>query len=143
MSKLNKQKFISDLEAKCGREVVKITRQIIDFSANHSEDLSWGRGDEHGTMTFRCMSDMGLLPLFHINSDGNINLQINFLRNKEIPKMVLRDMVVKLESNLLREYDPEMYPVDSFEPIEDLFNTKSQVTKFLKTIEGCVYRLKQ
>jgi len=143
MSKWNKQSFISDLEEKCSREVVKTTRQLIDFSEKHSESLSWGRGEEHGTMTFRCMSDMGLLPLFHINSDGNINLQINFLRNKEIPKMVLRDMVVKLESNLLREYDTEMYPIDSFEPVEDLFNTKSQVIKFLKTIEGCVYRLKQ
>ena len=143
MSKWNKEKFIGDLEEKCSREVVKITGQIIDFSEKYSEHLSWGRGDEHGTMTFRCMSDMGLLPLFHINSDGNINLQINFLRNKEIPKMVLRDMVVKLESNLLREYDTEMYPVDSFEPVEDLFNTKSQVIIFLKTIEGCVYRLKQ
>ena len=143
MSKWNKQSFISDLEEKCSREVVKTSRQIIDFSEKHSENLSWGRGEDHGTMTFRCMSDMGLLPLFHINSDGNINLQINFLRNKNIPKMVLRDMVVKLESNLLREYDTEMYPIDSFEPVEDLFNTKSQVIKFLKTIEGCVYRLKQ
>jgi|TARA_B100001964_G_scaffold62015_1_gene70642 hypothetical protein len=143
MSKWSKQSFISDLEEKCSREVVKTTRKIIDFSEKHSENLSWGRGEDHGTMTFRCMSDMGLLPLFHINSDGNINLQINFLRNKNIPKMVLRDMVVKLESNLLREYDTEMYPIDSFEPVEDLFNTKSQVIKFLKTIEGCVYRLKQ
>ena len=143
MSKWNKQTFISDLEEKCSREVVKTIRKIIEFSEKYSENLSWGRGEEHGTMTFRCMSDMGLLPLFHINSDGNINLQINFLRNKEIPKMVLRDMVVKLESNLLREYDTEMYPIDSFEPVEDLFNTKSQVIKFLKTIEGCVYRLKQ
>ena len=143
MSKWNKQSFISDLEEKCSREVVKTIRKIIDFSEKHSENLSWGRGEDHGTMTFRCMSDMGLLPLFHINSDGNINLQINFLRSKNIPKMVLRDMVVKLESNLLREYDTEMYPIDSFEPVEDLFNTKSQVIKFLKTIEGCVYRLKQ
>jgi hypothetical protein len=143
MSKWSKQSFISDLEEKCSREVVKTIRKIIDFSEKYSENLSWGRGEEHGTMTFRCMSDMGLLPLFHINSDGNINLQINFLRNKNIPKMVLRDMVVKLESNLLREYDTEMYPIDSFEPVEDLFNTKSQVIKFLKTIEGCVYRLKQ
>ena len=143
MSKWSKQSFISDLEEKCSREVVKTIRKIIDFSEKYSENLSWGRGEVHGTMTFRCMSDMGLLPLFHINSDGNINLQINFLRNKNIPKMVLRDMVVKLESNLLREYDTEMYPIDSFEPVEDLFNTKSQVIKFLKTIEGCVYRLKQ
>jgi len=57
--------------------------------------------------------------------------------------MVLRDMIVKLESNFLMEYDPEMYPVDSFMSIEELFHTKSQVDKFLKTIEGCVYRLKQ
>jgi hypothetical protein len=57
--------------------------------------------------------------------------------------MVLRDMVVKLESNFMREYDTEMYPNDTFEPIEELFHTKSQITKFLKTIEGCAYRLKQ
>ncbi len=143
MPKWNKDKFIVDLESNCSREVVKTTKEIIKFSENHSDNLSWGRGADHGTMTFRCTSDVGLLPLFHINSEGDINLQINFLRNKDIPKMVLRDMVVKLESNFLIEYDTEMYPVDTFEPIEDLFHTKSQVTKFLKTIEGCVYRLKQ
>ena len=143
MSKWNKENFLSDLEENCSREVVKVTKEIIKFSEKYSEHISWGRGSEHGTMTFRCASDVGLLPLFHLNSEGNINLQIIFLRNKDIPKMVLRDMVVKLESNFLIEYDPEMYPVDSFEPIENLFHTKSQVTKFLKTIEGCVYRLKQ
>jgi|TARA_Y100000031_G_C8060033_1_gene310191 hypothetical protein len=143
MSKWNKEKFLIDLEENCSREVVKITKEIIKFSENNSEHLSWGRGSEHGTMTYRCFSDVGLLPLFHINSEGNINLQINFLRNKDIPKMVLRDMVVKLESNFMREYDTEMYPNDTFEPIEELFHTKSQITKFLKTIEGCAYRLKQ
>ena len=94
-------------------------------------------------MTFRCSSDIGDVPIFHLLSDGRINLQINFLRGKDLPKMVLRDMIVKLESNFLKEYDPEMYPTDTFVPIEELFHTKSQVEKFLKTIEGCVYRLKQ
>ena len=94
-------------------------------------------------MTFRCSSDIGDVPIFHLLSDGRINLQINFLRGKDLPKMVLRDMIVKLESNFLKEYDPEMYPIDTFVPIEELFHTKSQVEKFLKTIEGCVYRLKQ
>ena len=94
-------------------------------------------------MTFRCSSDVGDVPIFHLSSDGRVNLQINFLRGKDLPKMVLRDMIVKLESNFLMEYDPEMYPVDSFMSIEELFHTKSQVDKFLKTVEGCVYRLKQ
>jgi len=143
MSKWNKEKFLRDLEENCSREVVKVTKEIIKFSEKYSESLSWGRGAEHGTMTFRCFSDLGLLPLFLINSEGHINLRINYLRNKDIPKMVLRDMIVKLESNFLREYDVEMYPTDSFEPIEDLFHTKTQIIKFLKTIEGCAYRLKQ
>ena len=78
MTKWNKNSFISDLESNCSREVVKTTKEIIDFSEKYSDNLSWGRGLDHGTMTFRCMSDVGLLPLFHINSEGSINLQINF-----------------------------------------------------------------
>ena len=143
MAKWDKDSFLSDLQKNCNREVVKIGRQIIDFSEKQSSGLSWGRGSDHGTMTFRCSSDIGDVPIFHLLSDGRINLQINFLRGKDLPKMVLRDMIVKLESNFLKEYDPEMYPIDTFVPIEELFHTKSQVEKFLKTIEGCVYRLKQ
>ena len=143
MKKWNKNAFINDLKKNCNREVVKIGRQIIDFSEKHASALSWGRGVEHGTMTFRCSSDVGDVPVFHLSSDGRVNLQINFLRGKDLPKMVLRDMIVKLESNFLMEYDPEMYPIDSFVSIEELFHTKSQADKFLKTIEGCVYRLKQ
>ena len=143
MAKWDKDSFLSDLQKNCNREVVKIGRQIIEFSEKQASDLSWGRGSDHGTMTFRCSSDIGPVPIFHLLSDGRINLQINFLRGKDLPKMVLRDMIVKLESNFLKEYDPEMYPIDTFVPIEELFHTKSQVEKFLKTIEGCVYRLKQ
>jgi hypothetical protein len=143
MAKWNKESFIQDMQESCSRETARIGMQIIEFAEKLSDDLTWGRGNEHGTLTFRCESDYGLLPLFHFSSDGKINLQINFLRSKGLPQQVLRDMIVKLESNFLREYDPEAYPVDTFEPVESLFLTQRQVEKFLKTIEGCVYRLKQ
>jgi len=52
-------------------------------------------------------------------------------------------MVRKLESNFLRDYDAIMYDVDTFEPINELFFTSSQVEKFLNTMEGCCYRLRQ
>jgi len=35
------------------------------------------------------------------------------------------------------------YPSDVFVPIDELFHTENQVEKFLKTMEGCTYRLKQ
>lgn len=143
MSKWDKESFIKDLRKSCSREVAKISERIIDFSEKYADEITWGRGNDHGTHTFRCNSDFGVLPIFHITSDGKINLQINFLRTKKIPPQVIRDMVVKLEANFLRDYDEEMYPNDVFEDIEMLFNTSTQVDKFLKTIEGCVYRLKQ
>jgi hypothetical protein len=65
------------------------------------------------------------------------------MRNKEIPPMVLRDIVLKLESNFLRDYNVNEYPSDIFVPMDELFYTESQVEKFLKTMEGCTYRLKQ
>jgi len=55
----------------------------------------------------------------------------------------LRDIIVKLESIFLVEFDEEMYPTDTFEPMNELFHTSNQVEKFLKAIEGCTYRLKQ
>ena len=143
MSNWDKEKFINHLREQCSREVAKIGVSIIEFSEKYADDISWGRGLDHGTLTYRCNTDVGTIPLFHMTSIGQLNLQINFMRNKEIPPMVIRDMVLKLESNFLRDYDEIEYPSDVFVPIDELFHTENQVEKFLKTMEGCTYRLRQ
>ena len=143
MSSWNKDTFIEHLRENCSREIAKIGESIIQFAESNASDISWGRGTDHGTMTFRCDSDDGNLPLFHMTSLGQLNLQINFMRSKEIPPMVIRDVVIKLESNFLRDYDEVDYPSDVFVSMEDLFHTQSQVDKFIKTMEGATYRLKQ
>ena len=143
MSNWNKDLFINHLREECTREIAKVGVSIIDFSEKHACDISWGRGSDHGTLTFRCQSDVGPLPLFHMTSTGQLNLQINFMRNKEIPPMVMRDIVLKLESNFLRDYNELEYPSDVFVPMDELFHTENQVGKFLKAMEGCTYRLKQ
>lgn len=143
MSKWTKEQFVEDMRNKCSREIAKIGEKIIEFSDTHATEVTWGRGDDHGTFTFRSDSDVGILPLFHMTSSGQMNFQINFLREKELPKQVMRDLVVKMEANFLRDYDNESYPIDGYEEMEYLFHTYSQVDKFLSAIEGCVYRLKQ
>lgn len=143
MAKWDKNTFISDMQEKCNREVTKIGNKIIEFSEKNADDVTWGRGVEHGTLTYRADSDFGLLSVFHLTSDGRINLQINYLREKNLPPQVMRDLIVKLESNFLLEYDEEMYPTDIFVDIENLFHTTSQVDKFLKAIETFSYRLRQ
>ena len=143
MANWDKNVFIDHLRKNCTREIAKIGMSIIEFSEKYADDISWGRGYDHGTLTYRCDTDVGQIPLFHMTSTGQLNLQINFMRNKEIPPMVIRDMVLKLESNFLRDYDETEYPSDVFVPMDELFHTENQVEKFLKTIEGCTYRLRQ
>lgn len=143
MTNWTKESFIEHMRDNCSREIAKIGEAIIEFGEKNASDMSWGRGTDHGTLTYRCESDEGHLPLFHMTSIGQLNLQINFMRTKEIPSMVIRDVVIKLESNFLRDYDEVEYPSDVFVDMEDLFHTQSQVDKFIKTMEGATYRLKQ
>ena len=110
MSNWDKDLFIDHMREQCNREIAKVGVMIIEFTEKHSDDVSWGRGSDHGTLTFRCDTDVGTIPLFHMTSTGQLNLQINFMRNKEIPPMVLRDVVLKLEANFLRDYDDLEYP---------------------------------
>ena len=143
MSNWDKTTFVNHLREQCNREIAKVGVHIVEFSEKFADDITWGRSSEHGTLTFRCDTDVGLLPLFHMTSVGQLNLQINFMRNKEVPSMVLRDLVLKLESNFLRDYDELEYPSDVFVPMDELFHTENQVGKFLKTMEGVTYRLRQ
>ena len=127
MSNWDKNLFIDHLREQCTREVANVGVAIIEFTEKFADDISWGRGTDHGTLTFRCNTDVGPLPLFHLTSSGQLNLQINFMRSKDIPPMVLRDVVLKLESNFIRDYDETEYPSDVFVPIDELFHTENQL----------------
>ena len=62
---------------KCSREIAKIGERIIELIPMQAR-LLWGRGEDRGTFTFRSDSDVGMLPLFHMTSDGQMNFQIFF-----------------------------------------------------------------
>jgi hypothetical protein len=131
--------FVNHINETCENDVAMICLELIDFSEKTSDELSWGTGEDFGTMTYRCNSDYGLLPLFRLSSHGKINLQLNFLRSKNLHKQVLQDMIIKFESNFLRDYDQESYPSDSYEPLEDLICTNKQLHSFIALI--CKYSL--
>ena len=130
MAKWSKKMFINHINETCENDVVMICLELIDFSEKTSDELSWGTGEDFGTMTYRCNSDYGLLPLFRLSSNGKINFQLNFLRSKNLHKQVLQDMIIKFESIFLRDYDKESYPSDSYEPLEDLICTNKQLHSF-------------
>ena len=81
--KWDKNKFLKELRKNCSREVAKVGETLCNFSEKDSDEVSWGRGDEYGTMTYKSKSDFGLISVFQITSRGQIKFCLNLLRQKE------------------------------------------------------------
>ena len=95
-------------------------------------------------MTYKCKSeDLGIIPLFHITTEGQIKFLLNYLRNKIRKKEILKDFQLKLETNFLMDFSEPSYSTDIFYNIEEIFNTKNDVNKFVNTISGISARLHQ
>ena len=144
MIKWNKDSFISSSKQDCEPRISHIIIDLVTFSDSHADVINWGRGKGYGTMTFKCKSeDYGLLPLFHITTNGQIKFPLNFLRSKITKKEIINDFQLKLESNFMMYFDEDVCPSDVYFSIDDLFLMKSEVDKFIFTIQGISARLHQ
>ena len=144
MSKWNKDTFIPVVKDNCNPTISNIIVDLVNFSIAEADVVNWGRGEGYGTMTYKCKSeDYGLIPLFHLTTNGQIKIPINFLRSKIRKKEIINDLQLKLESNFMMYFDEETCSTDVFYKIEDLFIIKSEVDKFIFTIQGIAARLHQ
>ena len=117
---------------------------LVKFTEDDADSIGWGRGEGYGTMTFQCKSiDYGLIPLFHLTSNGQIKFPLNLLKQKILKKEIVREYQLKLESNFMMYFDEEVYPTDIFYTIDELFVYSKEVQKFILTIQGISARLHQ
>ena len=144
MKKWNKDTFLSKLKSVCNSNVSNVVVDLINFSDSDADTITWGRGDGYGTMTFKCKSqDYGVIPLFHITTNGQIKFPINFLRSKIRKKEIINDYQLKLESNFMLDFDEDEYPSDIFYTLDELFVMHVEVEKFMNTIQSVSARLHQ
>jgi len=144
MTKWNKDTFISYSKKDCEARISNIIIDLVNFSDSEADTVSWGRGKGYGTMTHKCKSeDYGMLPLFHLTTNGQIKFPLNFLRTKISKKEIINDFQLKLESNFMMYFDEDVCPSDIYFNIDDLFLMKSEVDKFIFTIKGISARLHQ
>ena len=144
MTKWDKKKFIRKTKNDCLSHVSMITMDLIKFAEDDADQVVWGSGDQYGTMTFKCKSlDYGFLPLFYITTNGRIKFSINLLRSKINQLEIIRDFQLKLESGFLMDFDSSDYPSDIFHQLEDMFTMRSEVGKFINTIQSLSARLHQ
>ena len=144
MAKWNKPTFLTSVKDTCDPRVQTVVLDLIRFAEQDADQVSWGRGEGRGTMTFKCKSDdYGVIPLFHITSNGQIKFQLNYLRQKVRGKEILRDYQLKLESNFMMDFGEDIYPSDLYHKMGDIFTIKTEVDKFVQTIQGIAHRLRQ
>ena len=128
MSKWNKDIFISTVKKNCLSNISNVIVDLVNFSELNADTVSWGRGEGYGTMTYKCKSeDYGIIPLFHVTTNGQIKFPINLLRNKIRKKEIINDYQLKLESNFMMYFDEDKHPSDVFFYIDDLFLMKTEV----------------
>ena len=144
MTKWNKGTFLSKLKTICDSNVSNVIVELINFSESSADSITWGRGGGYGTMTFKCKSvDFGVIPLFHITTNGQIKFPINFLRSKIRKREIINDYQLKLESNFMMYFDEESCSSDIFYQIDELFVMKADVDKFIFTVQNIMARLHQ
>lgn len=144
MAKWNKETFISCTKENCEPRVQSTVMELVKFAERDADQVSWGRGEGYGTMTFKCKSDdYGIVPLFHITTNGQIKFQLNYLRQKVRKKEILRDYQLKLESNFMLDFSEVYYPSDIYHKMGDMFTIRTEVEKFVQTIQGIAHRLRQ
>ena len=144
MLKWNKDTFIESAKQTCYPHISNVLIDLVNFAHGNADNISWGKGKGYGTMTYRCKSDdFGMVPLFHLTTNGQIKFQLNYMRSNVDKREIIKDFQLKLESNFLMDFDEEEYPSDLFHEVNDLFTIKHEVDKFVTTIQGISARLKQ
>tara|TARA_Y100000590_G_scaffold166155_1_gene190229 strand:+ start:885 stop:1319 length:435 start_codon:yes stop_codon:yes gene_type:complete len=144
MAKWNKEIFLKTVKSNCEIRIANTITELVKFTELNADSISWGRGEGYGTMTYKCKSiDYGVLPLFHLTSNGQIKFPLNYLKSKIQKKEIHRDFQLKLESNFMMYFDEDVYPSDIFFTIDELFVMKVELDRFMSAISGVSARLHQ
>ena len=144
MSKWNKDTFVQTTKSKCEPRISNIILALVNFTNHEADQVTWGRGEGYGTMTYKCKSiDFGIIPLFHLTTNGQIKFPLNLLRQRIIKKEIISDFQLKLESNFMMYFDEDEQPSDIYFNVDELFLMKTEIDKFIFTIQGITARLHQ
>ena len=144
MTKWDKDTFIKKTKVECAAHISNVLLDLVRFSEDHADLVQWGKGNGQGTMRFKCKTDdFGILPLFEITTNGQINFLINSLRLKVRRAEIINAYQLKLEANFMIDFSPEFYPSDIYHEIDEVFTIKHDVDKFVETIQAISDRLHQ
>ena len=81
--------FFADTKEKCEPKVAETVRKLYEFTKNHADEISWGRGVTYGSFTFRKYRHGTPVSIFYIISTGSGAVNFGELVGKGIKEEIL------------------------------------------------------
>ena len=109
-------RFFSDAKEKgVSENQLSIMRDLLEFGEQEATRIYWGRGKETGSFTFHFLRNDKVYSLFTVLSDGRIQINFGWLREK-------------LEPSLLKRYRDSLLAIDGFSKLNVREDYKSWPT---------------
>ena len=132
MVKWNQDLFIKTIKEQCQTRISNIVVDLVKFAELEADIITWGRGEGHGTMTFKCKSiDYGVIPLFHLTSNGQIKFPLNLLKQKITRKEIVKELDLK---GYLSKSEQYLHKVGVSERTKEVIEPRLSDQWFLKML---------
>lgn len=113
--------------------VLTIMEELLRFAEVEADKVSWGRGQQYGSFTFKIRAREALVSVYTVWTGGSVSFRLNDIR-KKLSKEILRDFVGRLKgvrgfAGMSEEFSQEpSYPIArTLRNLDDLVRFKESV----------------
>ena len=109
-TKWTSERFFTEIQKLGKPEIIKQINNLFEFSRKYSDDLSWGRGTQTGSFTFRKKVLGAMISIFSVETNGHIYIRLDYIKQK-VTSEVFRALISEINSlPEIKISDVDQYP---------------------------------
>ena len=126
----DKISFLADTKERCEPKIARAVTKLYEFTKDHADETSWGKGISYGSFTFRKSRHGVLASIFTINSNGSGYIGFGPMASTGVEGDVLQAFRAKLNGipgiNIpVKAVELGKFPSFTLEPLTKGDNLKS------------------
>ena len=92
----DKDSFLADAKKRCEPKIAQTVTKLYEFTKDHADEISWGKGISYGSFTFRKSRHGVLVSIFTVNSNGTGYIGFGPMVSTGVKGEILRTLRAKL-----------------------------------------------
>ena len=92
----NEAGFLTDTKDKCEPKVADTITKLYEFTRDHADEISWGRGTKNGSFTFRKTRQGVLVSIFSGFSNGSASINFGEMVGKGVREDAMQAFRIEL-----------------------------------------------